>query len=176
MAYKACSSCKNLDSKNKSMGAVSGAKYFCKVKGCFVYGNDDECSAWKEDIVRKDYECDKIFEDGELYINDTKFVKSYHDCSCSSCKYLDSEKESKGSGGGAKYFCSKQKGSVRGNENACIDYEKDVLRDNNKCDKIFEDGEKYYNDEHSEGYYLFILVVIIIILIIALITNSDLYF
>ncbi len=172
----ACSSCKNLDIKKESRGEVSGAMYFCKMKGKYVCGNTENCSDYKEDTLREDYKCDKVYEDGEIYVNDTKFVKNYHDSCCSSCKYLDSKKESKGSEGGAMYFCSKRKGSVRGNDNACIDYEKDLLRDNNSCDEIYESGEKYSNDSHSSNYYVFILIIIIIIMIIALITGKDLYF
>ena len=40
----ACCSCKNLDTKKKISGAVSGTAYMCKKNKTYVLGCNNECS------------------------------------------------------------------------------------------------------------------------------------
>lgn len=85
---------------------------------------------------------------------------------CCSCKYLDAKKKYKGKVGGAKYFCSKTKTYVYGDSDNCQVFEKSYARKAIDCDKIYEEGKSFYDDDKSVGHYIFILVALAILLLI----------
>lgn len=66
-----CSSCKYLKENNKREGCVSGACYFCSKNNCYVNGANNKCNYFQKSY-RSSYICDKIFEDGEIYYNNSK--------------------------------------------------------------------------------------------------------
>lgn len=70
-----CSSCKNLDTKKKADGAVSGAKYFCKKLKTYVSG-DYECPKY-EKCSRDSDTCNKIYREGRDYDSDTNSAGFY---------------------------------------------------------------------------------------------------
>ena len=82
---------------------------------------------------------------------------------CSSCKYLNTEKKYEGAVSGCKYYCEKFKSYMDGSQYSCDNYEKNYGRSNYTCDKICDDGNNFYDDNKSVGYYIFVLVVIIIL-------------
>lgn len=83
--------------------------------------------------------------------------------SCSSCKYLDGKNKCDGKVSGCKYYCSKVGGYVDGSSNGCDKYEKTYSRTNYECNKIYEEGKHFYNDNTSNGVYLVILIILIIL-------------
>jgi hypothetical protein len=85
--------------------------------------------------------------------------------SCSSCKYLKENNKSEGAVSGCCYYCSKIGSYVNGANNECNYFEKSY-RSNYLCNKIFEDGEHYYNDFRTSESYLIILFVLLILAII----------
>lgn len=64
-----CCSCKNLDTKKKVDGAVSGTKYFCKKHKVYVYGNSDICDKFAK-CYRDADTCNKIYREGREWDND----------------------------------------------------------------------------------------------------------
>ena len=85
---------------------------------------------------------------------------------CSSCKYLVEKKKYKGKVGGAKYFCSKTKCYVYGDSDNCKAFEKSYTRKAIDCDKIYEEGKSFYDDDKSVGHYVIILVALLILLLV----------
>ena len=86
--------------------------------------------------------------------------------SCSSCKNLVEKKKYKGKVGGAKYFCAKTKSYVYGDGDNCGAYSKSYSRKAIDCDKIYEEGKSFYDDDHSVGHYILILVALVILLLV----------
>lgn len=64
-----CCSCKNLDTKKKVDGAVSGAKYLCKKHKVYVCGDSSECDKFAK-CSRSASDCDKIYKEGKDWDND----------------------------------------------------------------------------------------------------------
>lgn len=93
---------------------------------------------------------------------------------CSSCKNLDEKKKVDGAVSGARYYCKKHKTYVDGSMDACDKYEK-CYRDNDTCDKIYEEGRDFDNDKNSASFYLLIGLILLVLLVIAFLFNSDLY-
>ena len=92
--------------------------------------------------------------------------------SCSSCEYLNEGKESKGKVSGACYFFMKNKKYVNGSNSSCKDYKMTVSRKNYICDKIYNEGLRYNNDDKPVSFYLVILIIIVIIgLILTYVSN-----
>ena len=81
---------------------------------------------------------------------------------CSSCKYLNTDKKYEGCVSGCKYYCEKYKTYIDGSQYSCDKYDKHYGRNNYICDKICEDGHNFYDDNKSKGAYLILLVLIII--------------
>ncbi len=72
-----CSSCKYLNVDKKSNGAVSGCCYYCSKKKCYVNGSNNSCCEFENNYGRRSYECNKIYEEGEHYCNDTTPMELY---------------------------------------------------------------------------------------------------
>lgn len=85
--------------------------------------------------------------------------------SCSSCKYLKENNKKEGCVSGACYFCSKNNCYVNGANNKCSHFQKSY-RSNYICDKIFEDGEIYYDNGKGNGFYLIILIIMLLMCIL----------
>lgn len=64
-----CCSCKNLDTKKKVDGAVSGAKYLCKKHKVYVSGDTIECDKFAK-CYRDSDTCNKIYKEGKEWDND----------------------------------------------------------------------------------------------------------
>lgn len=86
--------------------------------------------------------------------------------SCSSCKYLNSEKGNNGKCSGCCYYCSKKQDYVNGSNNKCEEFETSYGRTAYECNKIYNEGKNYSNDTTSVFAYLILLVFMIIISII----------
>ena len=65
----ACCSCKNLDTKKKINGVVSGTCYLCKKHKVYVLGCDLECDNFAK-ASRSASDCDKIYFEGKDWDND----------------------------------------------------------------------------------------------------------
>ena len=85
--------------------------------------------------------------------------------SCSSCKYLKENNKKEGCVSGSCYFCSKNNCYVNGANNKCSHFQKSY-RSNYICDKIFEDGEIYYDNGKGNGFYLIILIIMLLMCIL----------
>lgn len=94
---------------------------------------------------------------------------------CSSCKNLDEKKKLEGKVSGCKYYCNKNKCYVCGDMPKCKNHQRAYSRDNITCDKIYEEGKDFYNEDHSPLFYLVIIAVVVILLIIARITSPELF-
>lgn len=70
-----CCSCKNLDTKKKVDGAVSGVRYYCKKKKTYV-GGDFSCDKYEKGMRSTDEE-NKIFKEGRDWYNDDRPVSYY---------------------------------------------------------------------------------------------------
>lgn len=81
---------------------------------------------------------------------------------CSSCKYLNTDKKYEGCVSGCKYYCEKYKTYIDGSQYSCDNYEKHYGRSNYTCDKICEDGNNFHDDDKSISYYITVLILIII--------------
>ena len=88
--------------------------------------------------------------------------------SCSSCKYLKENDKKEGQVYGCCYYCSKKKSFVNGSNNNCEEFANDYGRSTYECNKIFEDGEQYYDDTTPISFYILLLIIL---LILAFITN-----
>lgn len=86
--------------------------------------------------------------------------------SCSSCKHLIEGKKCDGSVSGACYYCCKANNYVNGSDNKCEKYELSYGRSNYTCDKIYNEGIEYHNDNKPVSFYMIILIIFIIIAII----------
>ena len=89
--------------------------------------------------------------------------------SCSSCKYLKTDKNITGCSGGCKYYCEKNKDYVVGND--CCNNYCSSTRSNYLCNKIYNEGREYNDDSKSPSDYMFILVLLLIVLFILKIFN-----
>ena len=70
-----CCSCKNLDTKKKVDGAVSGVRYYCKKNKTYV-GGDASCPKYEKGMRSTDDE-NKIYREGRDWYNDTHSVSYY---------------------------------------------------------------------------------------------------
>ena len=86
--------------------------------------------------------------------------------SCSSCKYLKESNKKEGAVSGCCYYCSKNNCYVNGSSNGCENFEKSYGRSNYECDKIYDDGNQYYDDTRPISLYVIVLVILIILAII----------
>lgn len=93
---------------------------------------------------------------------------------CSSCKNLNEKKKADGAVSGCKYECKKLKAYVLGSNEACPKYEK-CYRDVDTCNKIYNEGRNWDNDNHSPSFYLIIAIILIIILFFVYIFNPSLF-
>lgn len=71
-----CCSCKNLDTKKKVDGAVSGTRYYCKKLKTYVGGDMDACEKF-ESCFRSNSDCDKLFDEGKRWDNDKHSASFY---------------------------------------------------------------------------------------------------
>ena len=85
---------------------------------------------------------------------------------CSSCKYLKENKKCDGKVCGACYYCSKVNNYVNGSNNKCEKYELSYCRSNYICNKIYNEGEMYYDDSTPNSFYLIILIILIIFVLV----------
>ena len=154
-----CNSCKYLDEKGKKPGRTSGYVYFCKMKGAYVNGAKDNCDSYEEDIARSTADRNEIYRDGNDY-NDSANYNG-----CNSCGYLDYESKKPGKAAGALYYCKKKNAYVNGAKDYCEQYESGLLGQYEK-NKVFEDGQRYDDDNTPIGSYLFILIFLIIFALI----------
>lgn len=65
----ACCSCKNLDTKKKINGEVSGIAYMCKKHKSYVLGCNDECDNFAK-ADRDADTCNKLYREGKDWDND----------------------------------------------------------------------------------------------------------
>lgn len=72
----ACCSCKNLDTKKKINGVVSGISYFCKKNKIYVLGCNDECDKFIK-CSRDADTCNKIYREGKDWDNDNTSPSTY---------------------------------------------------------------------------------------------------
>ena len=72
-----CSSCDYLNEGKESKGKVSGACYFCIKNKKYVNGSNSSCKDYKMTVSRKNYICDKIYNEDLRYNNDDKPVSFY---------------------------------------------------------------------------------------------------
>lgn len=72
----ACCSCKNLDTKKKVNGVVSGTAYMCKKHKSYVLGCDNECDKYAK-ASRDADTCNKIFREGKDWDNDRHSATFY---------------------------------------------------------------------------------------------------
>ena len=91
--------------------------------------------------------------------------------SCSSCKFLNELDEKKGKVSGACYGCINKKCYVNGSNNKCDSFEKSYVRSSYKCDIIYHEGLKYYDDDTPVVNYVIILILVIIASIVISIVN-----
>ncbi len=82
---------------------------------------------------------------------------------CSSCKYLNTDKKYEGAVSGCKYYCEKYKAYIDGSQYSCDKYEKHYGRSSYTCDKVCEDGNNFYDDNKSASFYVFVLIIILIL-------------
>ncbi|MBE6153849.1 MAG: hypothetical protein E7166_06475 [Firmicutes bacterium] len=85
---------------------------------------------------------------------------------CSSCKYLKEEKRVEGKVCGACYYCSNFDKYVKGSDNKCEKHERNYGRNNYNCDKIYNEGLEYYDDDKPIAIYIVELVLFVILAII----------
>ncbi len=71
-----CSSCAYFDVSKKKNGEVSGCIYYCIKNKCFVNGCNGCCNNYKCSY-RPNYECNKIYNEGKSYCDDTTPVSFY---------------------------------------------------------------------------------------------------
>lgn len=71
-----CCSCKNLDTKKKASGAVSGTAYMCKKNKSYVLGCNNECDKFAN-ASRDNDSCDKIYREGKDWDNDKTSPGTY---------------------------------------------------------------------------------------------------
>ena len=72
-----CSCCKHLVNENKKDGEFTGAQYYCKKNNCYVSGNCKGCNSFEKTYARNNYECQKIYEEGENFSDDTREPSFY---------------------------------------------------------------------------------------------------
>lgn len=85
---------------------------------------------------------------------------------CSSCTFLKDKEKTEGKVSGACYYCSKCKTYVNGSNNKCVNYEKSYGRTNNACDKIYNEGLQYYDDDKPVIFYVIELLIFLFLAII----------
>ena len=91
---------------------------------------------------------------------------------CSSCKNLFEKDKKEGALCGARYYCKKMKCYVDGSSSCCSNYEKTYSRSNSTCDNIYEEGEKFSDDDRPISFYVIVFILIIIFgLIITFLNN-----
>lgn len=64
-----CAGCKNLDTKKKADGTVSGARYFCKKHKTYVSGDNNICDKFA-DAGRDTDTYNKLYKEGKEWDND----------------------------------------------------------------------------------------------------------
>ena len=85
---------------------------------------------------------------------------------CYNCKYLKINDKKDGNINGSVYYCNKIKKQVRGSDEECEKYEKDVMRKTYESDEIYLNGKKYMDGCDSIATYLFIAIMLFIIAIV----------
>lgn len=82
---------------------------------------------------------------------------------CSSCKYLEESKKVDGKVSGACYYCSYFKKYVNGSDDKCEKHDKSYARNNYACDKIYNEGLQFYDDDKPVFIYILQLMFYIIL-------------
>lgn len=71
-----CSSCVYLDESKNKNGGCTGCIYYCKKNKEFVNGCNNSCDNYKSSY-RTSYECDRIYNEGKSYCDDTTPISFY---------------------------------------------------------------------------------------------------
>ena len=91
---------------------------------------------------------------------------------CSSCKNLIESDKKEGALCGARYYCKKMKCYVDGSSPCCSNYERSYSRSNYTCSDIYNDGEKFSDDDRPISFHIIMLILVIIFgLLITLLNN-----
>ena len=72
-----CSSCKYLKGNDKKEGSVSGCCYYCTKINSYVNGSNNKCENYEKTYSRNNYECDKIYEEGKDFYDDSTPISFY---------------------------------------------------------------------------------------------------
>lgn len=64
-----CAGCKNLDTKKKANGAVSGVRYMCKKHKKYVGGDHEVCDKFTK-AYRDNDAYNKLYDEGRKWDND----------------------------------------------------------------------------------------------------------
>ena len=72
----ACCSCKNLDTKKKANGAVSGVRYQCKKHKIYVGGDHEICDKFAK-AGRDNDTYNKLYKEGREWDNDPTSPSTY---------------------------------------------------------------------------------------------------
>ena len=71
-----CAGCKNLDTKKKANGAVSGVRYYCKKNKVYVGGYSPICGKFVK-ASRDNDTYNKLYNEGKEWDNDKKSASFY---------------------------------------------------------------------------------------------------
>ncbi len=93
---------------------------------------------------------------------------------CAGCKNLDTKKKVDGSVSGTKYYCKKNKKYISGSMEVCPKFAKSY-RDTDTYNKIYEEGEKWDDDNTSPFAYFIIAIILLIVLALVYLFNPELY-
>ena len=91
---------------------------------------------------------------------------------CSSCKNLIESDKKEGALCGARYYCKKMKCYVDGSSPCCSNYEKSYSRSNYTCSDIYNDGEKFSDDDRPISFHIIMLILVIIFGLLITLLNS----
>ena len=89
---------------------------------------------------------------------------------CYNCSNLDTKKKKNGKRDGCLYFCKKNKCFVNAAKDGCPKWSK-ADRKKTEIDEIYNNGKRFYDDDKSIGFYLFIFILIIIFIIFSLLNQ-----
>ena len=85
---------------------------------------------------------------------------------CYNCSNLDPKKKSNGKLDGCLYFCKKNKCFINAAKDGCDKWNK-ADRKSSEIDEIYENGNRYYNDDKPIGFYIVLLILVIILIILS---------
>ena len=85
---------------------------------------------------------------------------------CAGCKNLDTKKKANGKVSGAKYYCKKLKCYIPASNEICSKFSKSYSRDIDTYNKLYEEGIKFDDDNHSFSFYLICTIVVIVFIVI----------